>query len=130
MDTNFTTKSREVLSAAAMNASTAGNAQIETPHFLKALMDQRDGIAVALLKAAGAGPDDVSVRASSAIKALPASSGSSVAQPQFSRGALQMVSAAQQEAETLGDRFVSTEHLLLALAADAGAAGTILRSAG
>ncbi|MHA7283962.1 ATP-dependent chaperone ClpB [Arthrobacter sp. TMS2-4] len=130
MDTNFTTRSREVLSAAAMNASTAGNAQIETPHFLKALLDQRDGIAVALLRAAGADPDTVSGQASSAIKALPSSSGSSVAQPQFSRGALQMVSAAQQEAETLGDQFVSTEHLLLALAADGGAAGGILRSVG
>ncbi|MHA7279499.1 ATP-dependent chaperone ClpB [Arthrobacter sp. MDT2-2] len=130
MDTNFTTKSREVLSAAAMNASTAGNAQIEAPHFLKALLDQRDGIAVALLKAAGADPDTVSVQASSAIKALPSSSGSSVAQPQFSRGALQVINAAKQEAETLGDQFVSTEHLLLALAADSGAAGTILRSLG
>ncbi|MDN4610408.1 ATP-dependent chaperone ClpB [Arthrobacter burdickii] len=130
MDTNFTTKSREVLSAAAMNASTAGNAQIEAPHFLKALLDQRDGIAVALLKAAGADPDSVSVQASAAIKALPSSSGSSVAQPQFSRGALQVINAAKQEAETLGDQFVSTEHLLLALAADSGAAGTILRSLG
>ncbi|WP_298255275.1 ATP-dependent chaperone ClpB [uncultured Arthrobacter sp.] len=130
MDTNFTTKSREVLSAAAMNASTAGNAQIDTPHFLKALMDQREGIAVALLRAAGADPDVVSTRASSAIKALPASSGSSVAQPQFSRQALQVVTTARQEAETLGDQFVSTEHLLLALAADEGAAGGILRSVG
>ena len=130
MDTNFTTKTREVLSAAAMNASTAGNAQIDSPHFLKSLMDQRDGIAVALLKAAGADPDNVSVQASAAIKALPSSSGSSVAQPQFSRGALQVINAAKQEAETLGDQFVSTEHLLLALAADGGAAGTVLRSVG
>ncbi|WP_035771830.1 ATP-dependent chaperone ClpB [Arthrobacter sp. Br18] len=130
MDTKFTTKSQEALSAAAMNASTAGNPQVDTPHFLKALMDQRDGVAVALLKAAGAGPDDISVQASSAIKALPASSGSSVAQPQFSRGSLQMVAAAQQEAESLGDQFVSTEHLLLGLAADPGPAGIILRGAG
>ncbi|WDF32936.1 ATP-dependent chaperone ClpB [Arthrobacter agilis] len=130
MDTNFTTKSREVLSAASINASTAGNAQIEPAHFLKALMDQRDGIAVALLRAAGADPDTVSVQASAAIKALPSSSGSSVAQPQFSRGALQVVTAAQQEAETLGDQFVSTEHLLLALAADGGSAGKVLRGAG
>jgi len=130
VDNNFTTKSREVLSAAAMNASTAGNPQIETPHFLKALLDQRDGTAVALLRAAGADPDTVSVQASSAIKALPSSSGSSVAQPQLSRGAVLIVNAAQQEAETLGDQFVSTEHLLMALAADGGAAGTILRSVG
>jgi ATP-dependent Clp protease ATP-binding subunit ClpB len=130
MDAKFTTKSQEALSAAAMNASTAGNAQVETPHFLKALMDQREGIAVALLKAAGASPDDISVQASTAIRALPSSSGSSVAQAQFSRGALQVISAAQQEAEALGDQFVSTEHLLLGLTADSGAAGRILRSAG
>ncbi|WP_159619961.1 ATP-dependent chaperone ClpB [Arthrobacter zhaoguopingii] len=130
MDAKFTTKSQEALSAAAMNASTAGNAQVETPHFLKALMDQREGIAVALLKAAGASPDDISVQASTAIRALPSSSGSSVAQAQFSRGALQVISAAQQEAEALGDQFVSTEHLLLGIAADAGPAGRILREAG
>ncbi|MBJ2120225.1 ATP-dependent chaperone ClpB [Arthrobacter sp. MSA 4-2] len=130
MDAKFTTKSQEALSAAAMNASTAGNPQVETPHFLKALMDQREGIAVALLKAAGASPDDISVQASTAIRALPSSSGSNVAQAQFSRGALQVVSAAQQEAEVLGDQFVSTEHLLLGLAADSGPAGRILREAG
>jgi ATP-dependent Clp protease ATP-binding subunit ClpB len=130
MDAKFTTKSQEALSAAAMNASTAGNPQVETPHFLKALMDQREGVAVALLKAAGASPDDISVRASTAIRALPSSSGSSVAQAQFSRGALQVISAAQQEAEALGDQFVSTEHLLLGLAVDAGPAGRILRDTG
>ena len=42
MQTQFTTKSQEALSAAAMNASTAGNPQIEPAHLLKALMDQRD----------------------------------------------------------------------------------------
>ncbi|WP_028280458.1 ATP-dependent chaperone ClpB [Arthrobacter sp. H5] len=130
MDTKFTTKSQEALSASAMNASTAGNAQVEPVHLLKALMDQRDGVAVALLKAADVGPDDISVKASSAIKALSSSSGASVAQAQFSRPMLQAVNAAQQEAEALGDSYVSTEHLLLGLAADAGAVGHILREAG
>ncbi|GAB3534464.1 ATP-dependent chaperone ClpB [Arthrobacter tecti] len=130
MDTKFTTKSQEALSASAMNASTAGNPQVEPAHLLKALMDQRDGVAVALLTAAGVGADSVSVKASSAIKSLPASSGSSVAQAQFSRPMLQVVTAAQQEAESLGDSYVSTEHLLLGIAADAGAAGRILREGG
>ncbi|NJC23457.1 ATP-dependent Clp protease ATP-binding subunit ClpB [Arthrobacter pigmenti] len=130
MDTKFTTKSQEALSASAMNASTAGNPQVEPAHLLKALMDQRDGVAVALLTAAGVGADSVSVKASSAIKSLPASSGSSVAQAQFSRPMLQVVTAAQQEAESLGDSYVSTEHLLLGIAADAGAAGRILREEG
>ncbi|GAB3277873.1 ATP-dependent chaperone ClpB [Sinomonas notoginsengisoli] len=130
MDVKFTTKSQEALSAAAMNASTAGNPQIEPAHLLKALMDQRDGVAVALLRATGADPDSVSVAASTAIKALPASSGSTVAQAQLSRQGLQVISAAQQQAEQMGDSFVSTEHLLLGLAADGGAVGKALRDNG
>ncbi|MDQ4502460.1 ATP-dependent chaperone ClpB [Sinomonas sp. ASV322] len=130
MDVKFTTKSQEALSAAAMNASTAGNPQVEPAHLLKALMDQREGVAVALLRAAGADPDAVSVAASTAIKALPASSGTTVAQAQLSRQGLQVIHAAQQEAERLGDSYVSTELLLLGLAADGGAAGKALRDNG
>ena len=130
MDTKFTNKSQEALQAAAMNATTAGNPQIEPAHLLKALMDQRQGVAVALLKAAGANPDTVSAAASNAIHALPSSSGSSVAQPQFSRPMLQVITAAQQEAEQLGDAYVSTEHLLLGLSLDSGAAGKALRDNG
>ncbi|MEV4900313.1 ATP-dependent chaperone ClpB [Citricoccus sp. NPDC055426] len=130
MDAKFTTKSQEVLSGAAMNASTLGNPQIEPAHLLKALMDQRGSVAVAVLKAAGADPDVVSTAASSAIQSMPATSGSSVAQAQLSRQGLLVVQAAQQQAEALGDDYVSTEHLLLGLAADAGRAGAALRDAG
>jgi len=130
LDVKFTTKSQEALSAAAMNASTAGNPQLEPAHLLKALMDQREGVAVALLRATGADPDAVSVQASSAIKALPSSSGSSVQQAQLSRPALQAIKAAESEAEKLGDSFVSTEHLLLGLSAGSDAVGKLLRDAG
>lgn len=130
MDVKFTTKSQEALSAAAMNASTAGNPQLEPAHLLKALMDQREGVAVALLRATGADPDAVSVQASSAIKALPSSSGSSVQQAQLSRPSMQAIQAAQNESEKLGDSFVSTEHLLLGLSAGSDAVGKLLRDAG
>ncbi len=130
MDVKFTTKSQEALSAAAMNASTAGNPQLEPAHLLKALMDQREGVAVALLRATGADPDAVSVQASSAIKALPSSSGSSVQQAQLSRPSLQAIKAAESEAGKLGDSFVSTEHLLLGLSAGNDAVGKLLRDAG
>ncbi|WP_457973514.1 ATP-dependent chaperone ClpB [Arthrobacter sp. D1-17] len=130
MDVKFTTKSQEALSAAAMNASTAGNPQVEPAHLLKALMDQREGVAVALLRATGADPDAVSTQASTAIKAMPATSGSSVQQAQLSRTALQAIQNAQNEADKLGDSFVSTEHLLMGLAAGSEAAGRILRDSG
>ncbi|MCT1940887.1 ATP-dependent chaperone ClpB [Micrococcus sp. GPGPB33] len=130
MDAKFTTKSQEALSAAAMNASTAGNPQIEPAHLLKALMDQRDSVAVAVLKAAGADPDAVSTAASSAIRRLPSTQGSTVAQAQLSRAALQVVQNARTQAEQRSDQFVSTEHLLLGVAADPGEAGEALRSNG
>ncbi|MET3932092.1 ATP-dependent chaperone ClpB [Arthrobacter sp. OAP107] len=130
MDVKFTTKSQEALSAAAMNASTAGNPQVEPAHLLKALMDQREGVAVALLRATGTDPDAVSVQASTAIKALPASSGSSVQQAQLSRPSLQAIQNAQNEADKLGDSFVSTEHLLLGLSAGSDGVGRLLRDAG
>ena len=130
MDAKFTTKSQEALAAAAMNASTAGNPQLEPAHLLKALMDQREGVAVALLRATGTDPDSVSVQASSAIKALPSTSGSSVQQPQLSRTALQAIKNAQNEAERLGDSFVSTEHLLLGLASGSDAVGKLMRDSG
>ncbi|WP_336639080.1 ATP-dependent chaperone ClpB [Micrococcus luteus] len=130
MDAKFTTKSQEALSAAAMNASTAGNPQIEPAHLLKALMDQRESVAVAVLKAAGADPDAVSTAASSAIRRLPSTQGSTVAQAQLSRAALQVVQNARTQAEQRSDQFVSTEHLLLGVAADPGEAGEALRSNG
>ncbi|UKA70741.1 ATP-dependent chaperone ClpB [Arthrobacter sp. FW306-06-A] len=130
MDVKFTTKSQEALSAAAMNASTAGNPQLEPAHLLKALMDQREGVAVALLRATGADPDAVSVQASSAIKALPATSGGSSQQAQLSRPALQAIQHAKEEADRLGDSFVSTEVLLVGLSAGNDAAARLLRDAG
>ena len=130
MKTQFTTKSQEALSAAAMNASTAGNPQIEPAHILKALMDQRDSVAVAVLKGASVDPDVVSTKASSQIAALPKVSGSSVAEAQLSRAGLAVISAAQTQAQENQDQFVSTEHLLLGLAADSGETGKTLRDAG
>jgi ATP-dependent Clp protease ATP-binding subunit ClpB len=130
LDVKFTTKSQEALSAAAMNASTAGNPQVEPAHVLKALMDQREGVAVALLRATGADPDAVSVQASSAIKALPATSGGSTQQAQLSRPALQAIQNAKNEADRLGDTFVSTEVLLLGLSAGSDAVGRLMRDAG
>jgi len=130
LDVKFTTKSQEALSAAAMNASTAGNPQVEPAHLLKALMDQREGVAVALLRATGADPDAVSVQASGAIKALPATSGGSTQQAQLSRPALQAIQNAKNEADRLGDTYVSTEVLLLGLSAGSDTVGRLMRDAG
>ena len=130
MDTKFTTKSQEALSSAASNAATAGNPNIEPAHTLKALMDQRDGVAVAVLKATGANADAVSLKASTIIHELPSASGSSTAQPQLSRAALQALQAAETYARELQDEYVSTEHILYGLAAGHDKTAEALKNAG
>ncbi|OMH27585.1 ATP-dependent chaperone ClpB [Tersicoccus phoenicis] len=130
MSPRFTTRSQEALSAGVTAASTAGNPQVEPLHLLSALLEQTDGVAVAVLRGADIDPAVLLPKTAAALRALPASSGSSVQQAQLSRAGLAVVQAAQTEAERLGDEYVSTEHLLLGVAADQGAAGTLLREAG
>ena len=116
MDAKFTTKSQEALSAANMNAQTAGNPSIEPAHILKALMDQREGVAVAVLKAAELDIDAISEAASAEIKKLPKASGASVQNANFSRSALAAIQSAQTHAQKFGDTYISTEMLLLGIA--------------
>jgi len=130
VDTKFTTKSQEALAAAATNASTAGNPQIEPAHLLKALMDQREGVAVAVLKATGANVDAVSVKASDIINQLPSASGANTQQAQLNRAGLQALQAAENYARELGDDYVSTEHLLFGVASGSDKAANALEEAG
>ena len=75
-------------------------------------------------------PASLAERARALLAATPSATGASVAPPQLSRQALHALGTAQREAQALGDSYVSTEHLLLALAAEPSGAGQALRSAG
>ncbi|WP_237188866.1 ATP-dependent chaperone ClpB [Rothia nasimurium] len=130
MTPQLTTKSQEALSAANMNAQTAGNPTLDTPHLLKALMDQRQGVAVAVLKAAGLDVDAISLAASTEISKLPKVQGASAAQAQPSRAVLTAIQTAQAKAAQFGDTYISTEILLLALAAGDDATARALQKAG
>ena len=130
MDNKFTTKSQEVISAANTNAQTAGNPTIETSHILKALMDQREGIAVSVLKAAGLDVDAISEAASAEIKKLPKASGTSVQNASFSRSALSALQAAQTRAQGFGDTYVSTEMILLGIASGTDSTATAMHKLG
>ena len=120
MDTNYTTRSQEAISGAMQAAAAAGNPQIDTLHLLAELLGQEDGVAVGLLAAVN--PDagarqTIGAATRRALTQLPASSGSSVSQPQPSRGLLAALEAASAEAKSLGDEYISTEHLLIGIAA-------------
>ena len=126
----LTTKSQEALAEAISLAADRGNPQVEPLHLLSALLGQQGGVAVALLDAVGVNRADVAARANAAIAALPGAEGSSVQQPNASRTLSRVISDAGKEATALGDAYISTEHLLMAVAASQGQAGEILRAAG
>ena len=130
MNDKLTTKSQEAIAAALQLATTAGNPHLEPTHLLAALLEQTDGIAVALLSGLGSDVNALAQRARGALATLPSASGSSTAQPQASRQLLSVLTQAGEEARALGDDYVSTEHLLLALAASGTSAGEILASGG
>ncbi|PWD51665.1 ATP-dependent chaperone ClpB [Serinibacter arcticus] len=130
MNDKLTTKSQEAIASALQAATAAGNPHLEPTHLLAALLGQADGIAVALLTADGVDVPALVQRAGGVIAALPSASGATASQPQASRQLLGVLTQAGEEARALGDDYVSTEHLLLALAADQGSAGEILRAAG
>jgi len=126
----LTTRAQEAIAAAQRLAVDRGQAALEPLHLLLALLDQSDGIAGPLLQATGAVPGEVRARAEAALRRMPSVSGSTVAAPAPSRDFLRVVNAAGEQATALGDEFVSTEHLLVGLAAVGGEAGSVLTATG
>ncbi|HCX84614.1 MAG TPA: ATP-dependent chaperone ClpB, partial [Micrococcales bacterium] len=130
MNDKLTTKSQEAIASALQAATAAGNPSLEPAHLLAALLEQTDGIAVALLTAVGADRAALAQRVRGVLAALPSASGATASQPTASRPLLAVLTAAGEEARALGDDYVSTEHLLMALAASQGSAGDALRGVG
>ncbi|AWH96583.1 ATP-dependent chaperone ClpB [Dietzia psychralcaliphila] len=114
---NPTTKTQAALSAAVQSASAAGNPDVRPGHLLVALLEQQDGIATPLLQACGVDPQLALTQAKSLTASYPSASGSGLAAPNFNRDALAVISASQTLASEMGDDYVSTEHVLVGIAA-------------
>ncbi len=123
---NPTTKTQAAISAAVQAASMAGHPDVTAAHLLGALLAQGDGMAAPLLAAVGADATAVRAELDAITKRLPSATGSTVAAPQLDRQAAKALGHAQNLATDMGDSYVSTEHLLVGLAADAGAVGQLL----
>src|SRR5918992_3568661 len=113
----FTVKSQEALAAAQRLAATRGNPEVAPQHLLVALLEQEGGIVVPVLRRAGADPERVRRLVNESLDRLPAVSGDASA-PALGQALIALLQHAEEEARGLGDEYVSTEHLLLALAAD------------
>ncbi|HET9828504.1 MAG TPA: ATP-dependent chaperone ClpB [Nocardioidaceae bacterium] len=126
----FTTRSQQAINAAIESASAAGHAQVEAVHLLDALLRQPEGIIHPLLQAVGATPSSVESAVRAEMRRLPAASGSAVAAPSYARAALQVLTRAGDLAAEMKDDFISTEHLLIAVADVDSPAATLLAKAG
>ncbi|MEY9871044.1 ATP-dependent Clp protease ATP-binding subunit ClpB [Streptacidiphilus sp. MAP12-33] len=126
----LTTKAQEALSAAIRQASGAGNPDVTPVHVLLALLEQPEGIARPLLEAVGADPARLRGAAERLALALPSAQGSTVAAPQLARQTVAVLNEAAARAAELDDQYVSTEHLMVGLAAEGGAAADALKAEG
>ncbi|MFJ7205153.1 ATP-dependent chaperone ClpB [Streptomyces sp. NPDC098789] len=131
MDAELTNKSRAALNAATSRAVQGGHADLTPAHLLLALLTGADNENVTdLLAATEADQAVVRAGAERLLAALPSVTGSTVAPPQPSRDLLAVLAEAAREAGRLGDEYLSTEHLLIAIAAKGGPAGEVLTAQG
>ena len=119
MEQKFTTMAQEVIGDAIQSASAAGNAQVETLHVMDALLRQGNGVIQGLIQAAGGNPQAIGAAVRNALVKMPAASGSTTSQPQASRQLTAALAQAEKEMQQMGDEYVSTEHLLIGIAASA-----------
>jgi len=129
-DDKLTRKSQEAVTAALRQAAADGSPQVEPLYLLVALIEQADGTTAPLLRAVGADPAILAKQAADKLATMPRAHGATLSAPEMSRPLLRAVSTAASRARQLGDEFVSTEHLLVGLAADGGDAKTLLQNEG
>src|SRR3954470_3693839 len=114
----LTNKSQQAFAAALSIARARRNPQVTPYHLLVALLEQEGGIVVPVLQRADADPEGIRRRANEALDKLPKVTGSTEGGPGFSGDVSALLQRAEDEARGLSDEYVSTEHLLLALASD------------
>jgi ATP-dependent Clp protease ATP-binding subunit ClpB len=135
VDAELTNRSRDAINAASSRAVAAGHPDLTPAHLLLALLagqgQRHDNANITDLLAA-VDTDQAAVRAGAeqVLGALPSVAGSTVAPPQPNRELLAVIAEAQAKAKELGDEYISTEHLLIGIAAKGGAAGDVLSRQG
>src|SRR5687768_4742897 len=117
MDINkYAQKAQEAIIGAQQLADRDGHPEITPEHLLLTLVEQRDGIVPSVVSKLQADPAAIAVALRTELGRQPRAHGGS--QPGLSPRLRQVTSTAESEAERLKDEYVSTEHLLLAIAAE------------
>lgn len=131
VDAELTNKSQDAITAANSRAVSSGNPDLTPAHLLLALLEGQDNENVVdLLAAVEADQAAVGSGAERLLGGLPSVAGSTVAPPRPDRELLAVIADASQRAKELGDEYISTEHLLIGIAAKGGHAGELLAQQG
>ncbi len=126
----FTERARGFLQAASTIAIREYHQRLTAEHLLKALLDDEEGAASGLIRAAGGNPQAAAQAVAAELAKLPKVSGGGAGQPQITPELVRVLDAAQQAATKAGDEFVAQDRLLVALAASETPAGRALKQAG
>ncbi len=112
----FTLKSQEAIQKAGSLANENGQPEVLPMHLLMALVEDKEGIIVPLLQKIGVPTEQLLSSARHAVAGLPKVSGAAASEPGLSSSMQKVLNDASKEAQDFKDEYVSTEHLLLALA--------------
>src|SRR5881397_170561 len=131
MDLNkLTIKSQQALSDAQQQALARNHQTIDPEHLLFAVLSDPDGVVYPVLQHVGVAPKPLRDRVDEALDRIPKVFTQGAAQPALGASLARVLDRAREEAEALTDEYISTEHLLLALAQGDGVAAAALRDAG
>ena len=124
--TKLTVKAQEALGTAAERARVAGNPELTPLHLLAGLLAEQGSVAESLLRSAGADVETLRRETDDALEKLPSMQGAATS-PQASLALRETLERATKESQEMGDDYVASEHVLIALAEHSGAAKDILR---
>jgi ATP-dependent Clp protease ATP-binding subunit ClpB len=124
----FTIKSQEAVAAAQRLASEGSNPEVAPAHLLLALLEQDEGVVVPVLQRLGVDAQDVRGQVREAIEKLPKLSGNTVPEVRPSSEFVWVLQQAEKESTGFGDEYISTEHILLALAESKSGVSDLLPS--
>ncbi|HEX5615254.1 MAG TPA: ATP-dependent chaperone ClpB [Acidimicrobiia bacterium] len=126
----FTRKTTEALQAAQAAARAAGHTEVAPEHVLGALLAQPEGIVTGVLERIGVAPAQVRAQVDQLLGSRPRVSGQTVRDAQLAPDTYRILEAADEQRTALDDDYLSTEHILLAMASTSGGVGDVLRGVG
>ncbi|MFA5884888.1 MAG: ATP-dependent chaperone ClpB [Acidimicrobiia bacterium] len=126
----FTRKTGEALGGAQAMARERNNTQVTPEHLLAALLSQPESVVIPTIERVGVSTKTIRDRVDADLDRLPKAYGQTAQQAQLAPGAFAVLEAADLKRQTLGDDYLSTEHVLLAMTEVVGGVGDLLRGLG